>query len=409
MKSKITLFALILIVTNKFYAQWTEINPGINQTYLSLDCVDNTCYLGGFNGTILKSADGLNWTDVNTTGITDHISSVYTFSNDTCFIIGGSDLYKTYDGGINWVVLSMQTNINYTTVYFINKLIAYNQGLPGEIYKTIDGGENWEWINSTPSEIDNITGNSLYFLNPEIGYIGTTNNIDKVQIYKTVNGALTWTIVYEKTGIVPDDEAIHYIKMITNEIGYACGKNGSILKTIDGGDTWQEQSNPFDTTTKLLRKFDFIDVSNGYIVGSQGGILKTINGGNTWIDESYTNVGLNFADLAILSNDTVIVMPSNSSNKILINQNANLTAQLKNLENNFIKIYPNPTSDIITIETSQNDLFILRDMNGKIVCEKRLTDILTNKIDLENFEEGVFMYSILQQGSEISSGKIVKL
>ena len=66
----------------------------------------------------------------------------------------------------------------------------------------------------------------------------------------------------------------------TEDICYAVGTEGTILKTDNGGGTWVTQSSG---TTMDLHSVFFTDISNGYAAGEFGTILKTINGGATWV------------------------------------------------------------------------------------------------------------------------------
>jgi photosystem II stability/assembly factor-like uncharacterized protein len=55
---------------------------------------------------------------------------------------------------------------------------------------------------------------------------------------------------------------------------------GYILKTTDGGQTWDSQNS---ITTAQLNAVQFLNANVGYVVGDSGKILKTTNGGDTWI------------------------------------------------------------------------------------------------------------------------------
>ena len=66
--------------------------------------------------------------------------------------------------------------------------------------------------------------------------------------------------------------------------GYAVGNIGTIVKTTDGGTTWNSQSSG---TSYFLYSVYFPDTNIGYAVGGDplgnfGNILKTTNGGTTW-------------------------------------------------------------------------------------------------------------------------------
>jgi photosystem II stability/assembly factor-like uncharacterized protein len=65
----------------------------------------------------------------------------------------------------------------------------------------------------------------------------------------------------------------------TPTIAYACGMNGTILKSVDGGGTWQAQSSG---TSEHLYKISFKDANNGFAGGNNMTLLKTNDGGATW-------------------------------------------------------------------------------------------------------------------------------
>jgi photosystem II stability/assembly factor-like uncharacterized protein len=63
------------------------------------------------------------------------------------------------------------------------------------------------------------------------------------------------------------------------DTAYACGTNGTILRSIDGGTTWAAQNSG---TTQNLYRIRFIDQNNGIAGGNNGTVLKTTNAGTTW-------------------------------------------------------------------------------------------------------------------------------
>ena len=79
------------------------------------------------------------------------------------------------------------------------------------------------------------------------------------------------------------------VNCIDANIAWAAGHQGSLLKTVDGGKTWILQKNAQDMLGQLNRKFlpslfcvRFSDARNGYAVGHPGIILRTTDGGVTW-------------------------------------------------------------------------------------------------------------------------------
>ncbi len=64
--------------------------------------------------------------------------------------------------------------------------------------------------------------------------------------------------------------------------GTTVGDNGTILRTTDGGTTWNSQ---ISGTTNNLNSVSFIDSDNGTAVGYDGTILRTTNGGVSFVEE----------------------------------------------------------------------------------------------------------------------------
>lgn len=71
--------------------------------------------------------------------------------------------------------------------------------------------------------------------------------------------------------------------MPKDSTGYIVGYSGTILKTLDGGNTWSKQ---VSGTHNALHSVCFIDENTGYAAGEYGTILKTTNGGAVWHDIS---------------------------------------------------------------------------------------------------------------------------
>jgi|GEM_PF-521243 len=84
-----------------------------------------------------------------------------------------------------------------------------------------------------------------------------------------------WTEL--ETGV--DTSYFSSIYAITPDVVVVVGTNGVILKTTDGGETWQQKDSGLTST---LLKVEFPTSSIGYIASSGGELLKTTDGGETW-------------------------------------------------------------------------------------------------------------------------------
>ena len=66
------------------------------------------------------------------------------------------------------------------------------------------------------------------------------------------------------------------VSFVDTKTGTAVGYQGTILRTVDGGDTWTGQ---FSGTNTLLNAVHFVNVDTGTAVGFGGIILRTTTGG----------------------------------------------------------------------------------------------------------------------------------
>ncbi len=125
----------------------------------------------------------------------------------------------------------------------------------------------WNWILPEP------TGNilySVYFTNRLTGYaagaLGT--------IIKTTDGGKSWDAL--SSGTLNDLSEIFFIN---NSDGFAVGNSGTILKTHDGGFSWKVIPSG---TNSYLHDIVFPAGSTGYCAGLNGSILKSKDKGNSW-------------------------------------------------------------------------------------------------------------------------------
>jgi photosystem II stability/assembly factor-like uncharacterized protein len=88
--------------------------------------------------------------------------------------------------------------------------------------------------------------------------------------------------------------------------GYAVGTGGTILKTTDGGTTW----NPLASgTTASLNSVCFTDANTGYVAGGTDSlnfatILKTTDGGSTWLPLSSGMTGAGICSVYFTDSNT---------------------------------------------------------------------------------------------------------
>ena len=285
------------------------------------------------------------------------LKSVFFTDANTGYAVGGDyggcgTILKTSDGGLSWDIIPGVTTNELSSVFFTNSATGYIAGNNGTILKTIDAGLSWSPL---PSGTTNYLS-SVYFADENTGYaVG-----DAGTILKTVNGGTNW--ITESSGTNQHLKSIYFP---SSNVGYAVGTVGTILKTINGGSTWTPS--PSGTWVDFQSAY-FTDGNTGSVVGSYGSILKTTNGGGYPVE-------LN--DLSSKSNT--------------------------------LKIYPNPSSTEITIQTSETPTksqLSISNLSGQELIIRQITQPKT-QIDISRLHRGVYFVR-LTGDKTVATGKIIR-
>lgn len=323
------IFLLVLIPVVAASSQWYQQNSGTTSHLQSVFFInENTGWACGNEGVIIKTTNGgENWFEQNSTtteGLREilFVDENYGWAYQYHLIVSTTDggttwsaqpfgppenlvalqfinantgwqLYyiidlatfisKTTDGGTSWSVQYNLPDEYYDAMFFMDE----NYGWAGTIWavsKTMDGGTNWT------QHTANLAGSPMCirFADHQTGWI-SSNTLGSYDISKSTDGGLTWF----NQKFVPG-EYIHSISCTNDSTVYAAGfkmfippnpHEAFILKTVDGGITWNEQN----TGNGVLNSIFFINDTTGWAVGDSGKILFTENGGVTSIDEEINN------------------------------------------------------------------------------------------------------------------------
>ncbi|MEO8399584.1 MAG: YCF48-related protein, partial [Ignavibacteriaceae bacterium] len=255
---------------------WTENFRLIFDNVNSIAYVDtNTGYAIGADWGIRKTTDrGVTWFASNSNIGEWQIELLVGFYG---YIAGGGlKIYKTEGTYDNWKKLFLNDNFN--DVAFINEELGFL--LSGNLYKTIDGGRNWLLKTDAPG------GNRIIFtdsLNGVIGGINSNSGNSLTAIWKTSNGGEIWQLS-NITGLDDSTGKINKIFFINTSTGWAVKNRGGILKTADAGANWFAQLNTFDFIS--FQSIHFSDSLNGWTANLPWKPHKTTDGGNNWIQQT---------------------------------------------------------------------------------------------------------------------------
>ena len=115
----------------------------------------------------------------------------------------------------------------------------------------------------------------MFFLNKDTGFVCGYGSLISGVILRTYDGGETW-----QNSILPQSNVVTSIDFINDSVGYSGGEDGAIYKTIDGGLTWDYLSCviwPID-----IEDIDFINDSIGFAKPYYNPLYKTIDGGISW-------------------------------------------------------------------------------------------------------------------------------
>lgn len=135
-----------------------------------------------------------------------------------------SYIYRTTNGGNNWISSSIVFNGNLYRVSFINDNTGYTASRRAA-YKTTNFGVSWDSVGNIPVELGSVL--SIEFANENTGWAGT-----QYQMYKTTNGGKNWIIQSSTSPGV-----IYSIWSYNDSLVWGCGNGGRIWHSKSGGDT----------------------------------------------------------------------------------------------------------------------------------------------------------------------------
>ncbi len=168
------------------------------------------------------------------------------------------------------------------------------------ILKTTNQGVNWSVVRTDPGSffdyLEAVDNNTVFALSTD--YV--TN-----KLLKTTDGGATWQAVMLPSVNTSKMRYAHFLTANTGWLSmYDYDNNEYLYKTTDGGVGWVLQNNvlanPF-----AGHKLKFTDVNTGYALYGQNTVYKTIDGGRTWEplsrDNSFAYLGFSHSTLYFYS------------------------------------------------------------------------------------------------------------
>jgi photosystem II stability/assembly factor-like uncharacterized protein len=262
-------------------ASWTDIMPGVSDNYsYQIDFDTQRNIYAACGGNIYKSSNESTWQSITSSASnTDVFKMVVDPTNLKTFYaatLGG--VYKTTDGGANWV--EKNTGMVDTDIWTIgisptdhNTIFAGTYG--GILYRSTDGGNNWS---DKSTGLTGLSGWDLWemWFHPQTA--GTVYLLeDGARIFVTTNNGDSWTeYTVNGSSITALD-----ISSTSPNIWYAYA-GGTIYRSADYGSTWAAQSTTYSLYCITIDSGNPNTLYANQWVSPSYDIVKSTDAGVTW-------------------------------------------------------------------------------------------------------------------------------
>ena len=436
-----TLFALLLLVCGVTKAQqWRYLQTGVAEDLYNVCCIDdNTIFVCGQNGVILKSTNG----------------------------------------GDSWVEKYRRAGCQMTEICFADQNNGYavcdstldDYSHQWFLVKTCDGGETWNDVgNPVFSWVESYTALSRQFVRTEMFLNDTDNLVVAVSfdgIYRSTDGGATMRkldndfTINETRGIFFEDNVGYLLwDYGDDDFLYPEERRAGVAKTEDFGETWVLRENVADNTEgisyahfydknhirlfgafqvseynyhEILDTYDGFDSFETVGVGSYGyfqyyeeyirakftengwgvsmlweedmpgvgrAVSYTEDDGLSWTN--YSGYGLPTYRLYDIDGTDTTFYISCAEGEVLKNRQFTLMGTGENVSQ-VVAVYPNPAKDRVVIEGIEVAEVQVYNALGQLV--KTVKD--NNEINVESLPEGVYMLRITDAEGRSHTARLV--
>mgnify|MGYP000559902186 CR=1 FL=1 len=228
------------------------------------------------------------------------------------------------------------------------------------------------------------------------------------EIYKTIDGGENWTAVAIGDDVTSDTAIYDIVQNPKNLNQLALGTSSGVFVSNDKGVSWNLVSQ------FVANKVFYSDVNSGVLVAttytSQFDIFDihySVDNGSNWstvpradlLQTESNSVTVDFSDkkayIYIASTDLGLLGYNLNLEVLANNEVSNEKAQ--------VLVYPNPTVDVVHIDSKNLKSAALYDMNGKKLLESNKTEM-----NVSQLPKGVYVLRIATADDQVVSKKIIK-
>lgn len=316
----------------------------------------------------------------------------------------------TQDGGETWEERAPGS-------YFLSEAILTDDGQGfavgqfRDLIYSADGGDNWV-TRDIPGTVDLVWlqymgGDTLY----GFGLQGLAPQHTPI-FAKTYDAGLTWHKILMPNWPVQNDAYF-----LNTQVGWALGKEGQLIHTFDAGETWQPY---FFGESLEAKSIDFADEHKGWVVGEKGLVLHTTHGGLDWQRENCGYLG-DMYDLSAPLAD--FALSSAYINHFEVRKyapgpfpNCGLSVWDQEAVQNrpALLLQPNPSSDYIQVEITgadplkDGDRVLVINSLGQISHQQDCTNEAL-ELNVSQLPKGCYALVVLRDKMPIATGRFVKI
>jgi len=228
------------------------------------------------------------------------------------------------------------------------------------------------------------------------------------EVYRTIDGGNAWTPVTIGDDVTFDTAIFDIVQNPKNLNQLALGTSSGVFVSNDKGLTWNLVSQ------FVANKVAYSDANSGVLVAatytSQNDIFNihySADNGTNWktvpranlLETESGSVAIDFSE-----KKAYIYIASTDLGLLGYNLNLEILANGEvSAEKASVLVYPNPTVDVVHIDSKNLKSAILYDMNGKKLLESNNTEI-----NVSHLPKGVYVLRIVTSDNSIVSKKIIK-
>lgn len=377
---KSLLSALLLLHVTVGYTQWTAVPTGTSEYLTTISfanssigvCAGKIATSG--HSIVMRTTDGGNSWLTNQAALPGVVRDIAMHSGGNAVLVGDSGrVYTSSDYGATWTNQAAFANSPLTAAQFIGSDVLVCGDAEGNIYTSLDAGIIWSVTDTAfDVRINKLHyQNNLLWLSGEGGIIASsadTGNSWQVHVQPYFG-------FFSGNGIA-----------VFDTVGYAVSDYGFAVR-YNPSSGWSSLTVP---TANTLNSVASGNLLSAVIIGDNGFIYRTEDGTN-WMNETYSNTTINLIDVTYVDAATAIICGTDGT---VLKSTTDISGVADGNTRVEIKLYPNPATSGITLQSSHNmkQIFIF-DVYGKLVAFESSVQ-RTGYINIEHLQAGMYLLRV---------------